>query len=403
MPRRRRNLDDLVRLAAAEGQLAAGVTARQVQFRLDLPASVVNLAAGERQEGRAAPWTEAEDEYLRRNLGWMSEAEIAGCLGRTCTAVHLRWKRDLQLPPPTKMPGCLTTQKVAETMGVDPKVAMRWVDEGRLRGRRLPLRRTTRSVRYVDLKAWALRPANWIYFRPERVTQPHLRRLLVLKASRWGDEWLTPGGAARLRGVDVRVINNALHAGKLEGVKHGNWHLLRSEVLKLGLHFFAGKGGRGVPKVQWSETADAFIVLATAVGCAPDDIAALMGGQRSRLRWTATRVAYRLATLKKSGRIPSLIRKHHLKVKVRRGQLFADWKSYQRHFPRLARAMASLKNGRALCPDDQLAVRRVLRLWAFRHRQTALVRTLSSSHFRRLGDALKRLRARGADPFGKPR
>ena len=31
------------------------------------------------------------------------------------------------------------------------------------------------------------------------------------------------------------AINNAIHAGKLRGVKWGNWHLLRSEVMKPGL------------------------------------------------------------------------------------------------------------------------------------------------------------------------
>ena len=43
------------------------------------------------------PWGQEEDEFLRANLGILSEEAIGAALGRTATAVHLRWKRDLGL------------------------------------------------------------------------------------------------------------------------------------------------------------------------------------------------------------------------------------------------------------------------------------------------------------------
>ena len=400
---RRAGFDTLARLAAAEGQLAAGARLRQVQFRFKLPASLLHQAASQRPGAKAPPWTRAEDDYLRRNLGWLSEAEIAWSLGRTPTAVHLRWKRDLKLPAPTKMPGSLTARKVAEALGVDPKAAARWVDTGLLRGRRLPLKRVTRSVQYVDLVAWALRPANWIYFRPERVNDPHLRRLLALKARRWDDCWLTAGEAARMRGVSVGAINKAIHAGKLAAVKHGNWRVRRSEVMRPELHFFAGKGDPDASAVHRSEPADAFIVLATAVGFGPTDIAQLMGGKRSRLAWTPNRVACRRVTLKKSGSIQALIRKYRLKVEIQRGRLFADWKRHRPRFPKLARAMLRLRSHQPLSARDMRLARRVLHTWAAWHGQADIARSLAAPTFTRVGEAWKTLRSVGVDPFGKPR
>jgi hypothetical protein len=328
------DLDTLVQLAAAHGRLAAGAPLRQVQASTGLPAGILANAASDRSSGKAPAWSEAEDDYLRRHLGWLSEDELARRLGRTVTAIHLRWKRDLHLTPPTRQPSWLTACQIADLLQVDPKAAVRWVDQGLLPGRRLPTRRVIRAVPELAFRVWVLNPMHWIYFHPERVRDPHLKRLLKLKARRWNDAWLTVGQAARLRGVCGTAINNALRAGKLQGVKWGNWHVLRSEVLKPGLRFFVGKGGRAVPKVAWSEPADAFLVLTTALGYSPGVIARLMGGKRSRLAWTSKRVAYRLTVLKRAGRVARLIRKFNLQVQYRRGQLSADWSTYQRRFKR---------------------------------------------------------------------
>jgi hypothetical protein len=274
---------------------------------------------------------------------------------------------------------------------------MRWADLGFFPVRTLPFEgRRVRMVRETTFLTWALKPENWIYFNLGKVNDAHLRRLLALKARRWGDEWLTPGQVARLHGIDHRAVNKALHDGRLQGVKWNNWRILRSQATAPGLRFFRGKGSA---TGDWPERADAFIVLATAVGLAPDAVAALMGGKRSRLAWTGKRVAYRLAVLKRQGRIPHLISEHDLTVAYARGRLFADWKDYRKRFPALAQAMKHLKAGQALDGAELSAVRRVLAVWATWHRQAALTRSLVMPNFRQVGEALADLRTRGIDPF----
>jgi hypothetical protein len=251
MPPRQRKLDRLVQIAAAHGQLASGSPLRSVQAGTDLPISVLANAAERPAHVRAQAWTEEEDDLLRQNLGWLPEDEIARRLGRTVVAVHLRWTRGLQLSAPSKHPAFITTRKIAEALGVDPKVASRWVDQGLLPGRRLPTKRVIRSVQRAAFQAWAANPMNWIYFRPERVCDPNLKRLLNLKARQWGDAWLTVGQAAQLRGVDIRIVNKAIHEGRLHGHKWGNWHLLRSEIAKSGLRPHEEHAGQ-TPKIGQS-------------------------------------------------------------------------------------------------------------------------------------------------------
>lgn len=402
--RRSNKLDDFIEAAVIHGQLASGRSPQWVAAKSPSPGTVAVLSKGERpKSGRAAEWLEDDDNFLRVNLGWLSEEEIAQHLGRTVIAVHLRWKRDLKLTAPSKHPDYITTQKIAETLGVDPKAAMRWVDMSLLPGRRLPFNgRTVRSVSRVTFLRWTLNPMNWIYFRPERVTDLHLRRLLRLKQKRWGDEWLTPGEVARLHHTTHAVVNNKLHSRELQGVKWGNWHILRSEATKPSLRIYSGKGSACR---EWSEAGDAFIILARAVGLSTNAIGQMMGG------WPGSRVFYRLKELRRRGRMPSLIRKYNLKVLYRptTGALLADWKDYRQQFKRLAQTMECFADGQALRDAQEISlVRGVLHVWAEWHAQALSQRefarrlmTAGQSHTATLQRALHELRSWGANPMNK--
>lgn len=397
-------LDDIIEAAVVHGQLASGRSARWVATKARDPRAVAVLSNEKRSKsGRAAEWSEDDDNFLRANLGWFSEEEIARHLGRTVTAVHLRWKRDLKLTAPSKRPDFITTQKIAEALGVDPKAAMRWVDMGLLPGRHLPFKgRKVRSVPRVAFLRWALAPMNWIYFRPERVPDPRLRRLLKIKQERWGDEWLSPGQVARLHRTTHAAVNNKLHRGELNGVKWGNWRILRSEATKPGLRFYSGKGRAGK---DWSEAGDAFIILARAVGLSTSAIGQMMGG------WRGGRVSYRLRELRRRGMIPRLIRKYSLKVLYRPsiGALLADWKDYRQRFKRLAAVMERFAKGEALRSAEEIGyVRGVLHAWAEWHAQTPGQRefarrltTAGQSRTSRLQHARSELRSWGADPLKK--
>jgi hypothetical protein len=367
---------------------------------------VAVLSNGARSKTRrAAAWSEDDDNFLRANLGVLPETEIARNLGRTVTAVHLRWKRDLKLPAPSKHPDFITTQKIAEALGVDPKAAMRWVDMGLLPGRRLPFEgRVVRSVRRTTFLRWALDPMNWIYFRPARVRDRHLRRLLALKQERWGDEWLTPGQVAQLHGVTHGAVNSKIHSGEIQAKKWGNWKILRSEATRPGLRFFIGKGSAGL---DWSEAADAFLIVARAVGFSTNAIGRMMGG------WPTGRVSYRLRELRRTRMIPYLIRKYRLKVfyRPRTGALLADWKDYRQRFKRLSQAMDRFLAGMPLrSAQDGYCVRGVLHAWASWHARTLCQqelarRLITASHSRleTLQRFLAELRKWGVNPAKRPR
>lgn len=399
------SLNQLIDTAVIQGQLASGRSAPWIAARTGNRRAVAVLSSSQGSRSpqsvrRAADWSKDDDDCLRANLGWLSEVEIARHLGRTVTAVHLRWKRDLKLPAPSKHPDFITTQKIAEALGVDPKAAMRWVDIGLLAGRRLPFNgRVVRSVRRVTFLRWALDPMHWVYFRPQRVLDKHLRRLLRLKQKRWSDEWLTPGQVARLHGVTHAAVNSKIHSGEIRGLKWGNWRILRSEATRPGLRFFTGKGSAGL---DWSEAADAFLILARAVGFSTNAIGRMMGG------WPTGRVSYRLRELHRKGMIPRLIRKHGLKVwyQPNTGALLADWKDYRRRFKRLAQAMDRFLAGAPLHgPQDSCYVRGVLHAWASWHARTPqqhrfATRLTTASHSRRgtLQFFVAELRGWGVNP-----
>ncbi len=398
-------LSQLIDTAVIQGQLATGRSVPWIAARTGNRRAVAVLSASQgarspQRARRAADWSKDDDDFLRANLGWLSEAEIARHLGRTVTAVHLRWKRDLKLPAPSKHPDFITTQKIAEALGVDPKAAMRWVDMGLLPGRRLPfVGRVVRSVRRVTFLLWALDPMNWIYFRPQRVPDKRLRRLLRLKQKRWSDEWLTPGQVARLHGVTDAAVNSKIHSGEIRGLKWGNWRILRSEATRPGLRFFIGKGSTGL---DWSEAADAFLILAHAVGFSTNATGRMMGG------WPTGRVPYRLRELHRQRMIPRLIRKYGLKVWYRpnTGALLADWKDYSRRFKRLAQAMDRFLAGKPLRDiRDVSHVRGVLRAWATwhartpqQHRFARRLTTASHSRLETLQYFLAELRKWGINP-----
>jgi hypothetical protein len=358
-------LDIAVELAVAQGHLESGVPARWVAANSRVPHAAAILAgqpraknAGRRKRARAPEWSHEHDLYLIQHLGFESEGEIARQLGRTVTAVHLRWKRDLRLPAPSKDPRWLTGQRVAHLLGIDIHSVMHLIDGGRLPGRLLPGRRRIRVVERQTLLLWIINPLNWMCFKFEKVRDAKLRRLLEIRKARWNDEWWPIGRVAAHHRVDHATINAALHRQKLIGVKYGNWWIRRSEALRPGQRFFRGKGRT---LLSWSERADCFILLAAGVGLPADGIARRMGPE-----WNASRVQFRLRDLHRRRQVQSLIRKHQLTVQYNptTGALLADWKLYRRRFKRLAEAMRRFRERRALSEDDRRYVRGVLRAWA---------------------------------------
>jgi len=78
------------------------------------------------------------------------------------------------------------------------------------------------------------------YYRLARMSDTKLDRrlacLVALAVERWGDEWLTPGQVAETHGVGHQDVNRYIHAGKLPGVKWGNWRIRRSDAKRVYFH-----------------------------------------------------------------------------------------------------------------------------------------------------------------------
>ncbi len=363
------DLDQLIELATTQAETATGLPVswiaanhgRMANLALpNAPAPSPRMPAW-----RMPAWTVREDQFLERNLGWMSIEQIAAQLGRTVNAVNLRWKRDLKLPAPSKAPGWLTGQGVARIFDVYVHAVMKWIDRGLLPGRTLPNKRKIRMVRRATLRRWAVNPMNWIYFMPaiktlDRISDPHLRALIKRQKERWNDAWWTPGQVAAYHGVHHTDVNRYLHAGKLKGVKWGNWWILRSEATKPGLLFFKGKGA--AQGFDWNEEADAFLLLARAVGLSWIAIGVLMNG------WSGPRVAHRAGAIRRQGQIPLLIGKYGLQIEhtAATGDLFADWRIYRHRFPHLEAAVERFQRGTVRF-DDLVTVSRVLGAWARRY------------------------------------
>jgi len=358
---------------------------------------------------KALPWSPAEDQYLRANLGYLSEDDMARELGRTVTAVHLHWKRELRLPPPRKSPGWTTPNRVARSLAIDGHCVMRLIRDGILPAEPLPWLNqglyNTYRLRTVTFYRWALNPRHWIYFRTERVRDRRLRRLLELKTARWGDAWLTPGQVAAMHGVDHRDVNRFIHAGKLPAVRWNNWRILRSDAVSV--HFPKGRGAGH--ESDCSPATAAFMLLARAVGLSNNAIGTLTG-QSSQL------VSYRLHKLcvapdATDGGAAALAQAHGLTVQIGAdGRLFADWRQHRRRFPAVAAAMARfaalVDGGETGAAPDLNIVRGVLWSWATWHATTDEQRrfaqnlTYASNATRRhLSGALSELRSWGVEPL----
>jgi hypothetical protein len=424
------DLDLAIESAVVHGQLAAGVSPAVLASRASTARLVITEMRAFNPHGRAPAWTAAEDDFLRASLGHLSEDEMARRLGRTPVAVHLRWKRDLRLSAPSKAPDVLTANQVAEGLGVEAHVVLHWVDSGLLPGRRLPNNRVMRVVRRADLRRWLVQSEHWLYFRAERVGQGPSRRagngydagfwrsacrLVGLARARWGDEWWRARQVADHHGVTTNDVKRFIKSGRLAAVQVRNlsgrhadphwapWFVRRSEATRADLVFTRGKGS-GHEKPQ-SRAADAFLVLARAVGLSVNAIAAMgyPGGMKN--------LCYRWAQLERKRLIPGLIREFGLKVQYRprTGMLFADWRDYRDRFPRLARACQRFRAGEELGVRDLCYVRGVLQKWATWHARTTAQRKFARSlmipaqagtgarraeHFRALH---QQLRAWGAD------
>lgn len=233
-------------------------------------------------------WHPDEDQFLKENLGWLSEEEIAEHLGRTVVSVHLRWERDLHLCAPSKNPDNITANQGAKILGVDAHKIAHWCDVGLIPARMLPSARYIRLINRVTFDRWVVSPSNWIYFDWRKIPDRRLYRLCKLRAKRWGDQWWSTVRAAQFHGVTAKdVLRQITILRRLPGVQVSaslggrhknpswkNWFVLKSDAVKLT--FVRGKGMGGK---KFTPRAEAWMVKAYKQGVSVDGIARSMGSK----------------------------------------------------------------------------------------------------------------------------
>lgn len=260
---------------------------------------------------KSPQWTPAEDRFVRENLGYMTDAEMAQQLGRSETAVHLRWDRDLELPGPSKAPDVYTAHHAAWLLGIDGHKTASWVDWGLIPGRIMAGGRRIRLIDRTAFRRWVLNPVNWVWFDPQKVVDPELKRMLAKRAKRWGDAWWTTRRAADYHGTTTADIKRYIQRGELPsfrlpyslGGRHENryWsnHFVKkSDVLKLKIY------SRQHMRSQWTPAADAWILKAfEQLGLTHTQIGRTMkcGGESLDARGNPQnkKIAYRYSQLKK--------------------------------------------------------------------------------------------------------
>lgn len=324
------DLDTILDQAVAEGELAAGVHPDIVARRFPQ----VRVAAEILTSATAKPprWTAAEDQFIRDNVGYYTDGEIALALGRSPSAVKIRRKRHLRLDAPSTSPEFMSGKQVAIALGIDDHTAIALADRDIIPTWRYS-ERETRLTRRVTFLRWAVNPLHWVYFirsvrDTSRLGDDHLRRLIERQKQRWNDDWWTGGEVADYHGVHHTDVNRMMRAGKLSGVRWGNWWYLRSEGTKEGLIFFKGSGS--AQGDDHSEEADCFILIGVALGIMQIDLAPLM-------KRTVKQVAYRLKILREQGIAQDLIDKYGLAIQFDpdTGELRGDWDNYGWMFPRV--------------------------------------------------------------------
>ncbi len=377
-------IEAVTTLAALEG----GVPRKIVQARSNANFFVPGTYYF-RERPNNARWSNSERQFLREQIGLMTDQEIGEQLGRSAAAIKIKRTR-WGLPAHSKRPGWLTGHGAGKALGLDIHAIMLLHERGLLPMCIVPGVKGILNIRRVTLFRWAVNPENWIYFKREKVTDSHLRRLIELEAERWGEEWWTAGKACEFLGLEYKQVNYLVQKGKLRGKQYGNWYFRKSEVTKRDFVYHFGKGHGH--EVDFTPEQDAFIVLAAAVGVSFHAIDRLMKwnrGASSNYRWHKA--------------LKGQVANGKWQIQAWNGEVFADWREHRGRFPAATRALMKFGNRQRLSWREIFIVWGVLGKWMdwFNVPGPRMVSARWSKRtcIEKLWKMLERLRGAGVDPM----
>ncbi len=278
---------------------------------------------------RQPRWTSEEREYLAAHIGIQNDHQIAAALGRTAHSIKIKRHR-WNLPAHSKRPGYLTGNAVAKILAVDIHNIMELCKRNLIPHHIVPGQRHIIAIKQTTLYRWAVNPSNWLYFKPERVTDPHLHRLIQLKAARWNDEWWNVGQVAAYHNVQTGTVGAAIYRGRLPAVRWGNYYILRSIAVKA--RFWVGKGHGH--EIEWTNRCIQFILLASAVGHTNNWIGAHTND-------THQRISHLIHTLHKTGRIQTYLADTNIQYNPTTKQIHIPLTLVASRFPALRSALTA--------------------------------------------------------------
>lgn len=276
--------DPVIESIVAGVEVAQGMNFSRFSAACVLPSSERVI----RMKQQARWWTPEEMDYLRRNITVLPVEVIAARLGRSVDAVKIKQVRS-RIHAKSRYPGYLTGHQVSHVLCIDIHTVMKLHKRGLIPMEILPGQRGIMRISVTRLYMWATCWRNWIYFKAHRVRDLHLRRLIQLAQSRWGDEWISIGRAASILGVSGSGLNKAIRAGRVSGAVFWSvWYLRRSalETVKIT----AGKGSNNQIPIT-TPRQDAFMLKAAREGKTYAEISRMM-------KWRSWRsVSHHLKTL----------------------------------------------------------------------------------------------------------
>ncbi len=375
------DLDLLVEASAIEGQLQEGVSPRIIAARSSIGQRGVivlgqqsDAAGNENVRHKPLKWTKKEEDFLKASQGILSEAAIAETLGRTGLAIRNHWYRELKLPAPSKSPAYVTGEQISTGLGLDTHSVTKLLTRGHIEFMALPFeKRTIRAVHKTTVLRWITNPLNWAYFKADRVgLKPpkrnvhsydvdfwsYARKLVLKRKARWNDEWLEIGKAAKQLGIGRRLLNRAIHEGRIPfSTRFGNWKVLRSVISDPGIKIYSwlGRGGTIEAKQTMSLRMKEFLVLAEAIGISKRIMGILTGRDEETMRQY-------LLKLHGQGEISRIIQDRNLDVQydAATDEAFADWRRHKRRFPFMSRMMMGLQENKSRNNQDTKTYNRII-------------------------------------------
>ncbi|MCC6602114.1 MAG: helix-turn-helix domain-containing protein [Anaerolineae bacterium] len=179
-------------------------------------------------------WTPEQEALLRQEYGRIPRRQLAEKLGRSEVAIKMR-ARVLRVPSPRTWQHIMLSTVLTYALGFGCEKSVRNlmckgvfpVHYVYLGNTRVP------AVNIKRMQQWLGDPNNWYCLDVDRIVDPRYQSVVRLARRQWNDEWLTVGQIAELMGYSQQGINKLIHGGALPAKRHNNWHVLKSDALKV--------------------------------------------------------------------------------------------------------------------------------------------------------------------------